>query len=93
MSRQKRLYARVSGRVQGVGFRYYTERQARRLGLTGWVRNLPDGGVELVAEGEESTLQQMLEWCGEGPPSAAVSAVQASWADGLGEFSDFRIRH
>jgi acylphosphatase len=89
---EARLYARIAGRVQGVGFRYYAERQARRLGLTGWVRNLPDGDVELVAEGEENALQQMLAWCNQGPPSAAVTQVQTDWATALGEFADFRVR-
>ena len=89
---QKRFEARVSGRVQGVGFRYYAERQARRLGLTGWVRNLPDGAVELIAEGDESALQQMLDWCHEGPPSAAVGGVQVQWSPALGDLTDFSTR-
>ena len=87
-----RLQVRITGHVQGVGFRFYAEREARRLGLTGWVRNLPDGDVELLAEGEDVALQRMLAWCREGPPSAAVMNVQANWAEGLGEFTDFRIR-
>jgi acylphosphatase len=83
---------RVSGRVQGVGFRYSTERQAYRLRLTGWVRNLPDGDVEILAEAEETTLQELLEWCRRGPPSARVAKVQASWSAATGEFPDFRTR-
>jgi len=92
MSEPKQLRARVAGRVQGVGFRYYAEREARRLGLTGWVRNLPDGAVEVLAEGDEESLQRMLSWLGEGPPSAAVDQVQSSWAEAAGNFADFRTR-
>ena len=92
MNVRARLYARIGGRVQGVGFRYYAERQARRLGLTGWVRNLPDGDVELVAEGDEDSLQKMLTWCHAGPPSAAVTHVQTDWTAAQGEFAEFRVR-
>lgn len=89
---KRRLNARIVGRVQGVGYRYYSERQARRLGLTGWVRNLADGSVELVAEGEVAHLERLLQWCRQGPPSAAVENVDASWADATGEFDQFRTR-
>lgn len=88
----RRLYVLIGGRVQGVGFRYYAEREARRLDLTGWVRNRPDGDVELTAEGDDDALHRLLEWCNQGPPSAAVDHVQASWSPALGEFADFRIR-
>lgn len=87
-----RLQARIRGRVQGVGFRYYTEREAHRLGLKGWVRNLPSGEVELLAEGEEESLRRFLEWCHEGPPSAAVTGVTAEWSTAAGTFTDFRTR-
>lgn len=66
---------KVSGRVQGVFFRASTESTARRLGLTGWVRNLPDGGVELVACGDESKLQELEQWLWQGPPHARVEQV------------------
>jgi acylphosphatase len=87
-----RLHVRVSGRVQGVGFRYSAERQAHCLGLTGWVRNLPDGDVEAVAEAEETSLRRFLDWCGHGPPSARVTRVESSWSAATGEFRDFRTR-
>ena len=75
MARQ-RLEVRVSGRVQGVWFRAATREEARRRGLEGWVRNLPDGRVEAVFEGDEATLEGMLAWCRTGPPGARVDAVE-----------------
>jgi len=65
----------VSGRVQGVGFRYATIAEARRLGLAGWARNVPDGSVEVVAEGEAAAVQALVAWCRHGPPSARVHHV------------------
>ena len=92
MKDSRRLHARIRGRVQGVGFRYYAERQARRLGVTGWVQNLPNGEVEICAEGDEPSLERLIAWCHEGPPSAAVDDVQVSWSDATAEFTDFRTR-
>jgi acylphosphatase len=60
----------VRGRVQGVGFRYSTVDQGRRLGLDGWARNLPDGAVEVVATGDSAAVERLVEWCRRGPPSA-----------------------
>ncbi len=65
----KRVHAFLRGRVQGVWFRASTREEARRLGLTGWVRNLPDGRVEFVAEGDEAALDQLLSWCRRGGPA------------------------
>lgn len=65
----------VSGRVQGVGYRYYTLQQAKQLGLRGWVRNLPDGRVEAVFEGELAVVERMIEWCWQGSKAAIVSKV------------------
>ncbi len=73
MNIQRRVVMR--GRVQGVGFRYSTRLQARRLHLKGWVRNQQDGSVEAVFQGPEDTVQAMLKWCWQGPPAARVSAV------------------
>jgi acylphosphatase len=92
MKEARRLNARIIGRVQGVGFRYYAERQARRLSLTGWIQNLPDGVVEICAEGDEASLERLIDWCHEGPPSAAVTDVQVTWSDATAEFPDFRTR-
>ena len=89
---QVRVHAIITGRVQGVSYRYYASREADALGLTGWVRNLPDGNVEAVFEGPRDVVRQMLDWCHQGPPEAAVSDVQVAWEDPSGEFSDFSIR-
>ncbi|MEO5853603.1 MAG: acylphosphatase [Nocardioides sp.] len=65
----------VTGRVQGVAFRYHAQEQARRLGVTGWVRNEPDGSVVAHLEGEEEAVGSLVAWCREGPPYARVSGV------------------
>lgn len=82
----------VSGMVQGVSFRYYTMQAAAHLGVTGWVRNLPDGRVEAVFEGEQEDLDRMLAWCHEGPRSARVEHVEVLPQAWTGEFESFRIR-
>ena len=68
----------VRGRVQGVGFRWATVEQGRRLGLDGWARNLPDGSVEVVAAGPDQVVERFAAWCAEGPPSARVTTVDRS---------------
>ncbi len=88
----KRLIARVLGRVQGVGFRYFVARRARQLGLTGWVRNEPDGSVLVVAEGPEDKLQELLDSLYGGPPAARVEHVAYEFELPTGEFRDFSIR-
>lgn len=65
--------------MQGVFFRTHTQEQAELLGLSGWVRNLPDGRVETVFQGEDSKVEEMINWCRKGPPSAAVSNVEIKW--------------
>ena len=89
----KRLHLIVSGRVQGVAFRAYTQGEARTLGLTGWVRNLPNGQVEILAEGSPKNLEKFLQWASSGPPSAQVRHVEATWGPFLGEFSEFSITY
>jgi acylphosphatase len=88
----QRLRVVVTGRVQGVGFRYATLDEARRLGLTGWVRNCRDGSVELVAEGPRQRLERLLIWCHDGPSGALVSNAEAQWNEPTGEFRSFTIR-
>ncbi len=88
----KRLEAVVYGRVQGVNFRYYTEQEARRLQVTGWVANQPDGSVRVVAEGTESQLAQMRQFLHRGSPAAYVDRVAEDWAEATGEFKGFRVR-
>jgi acylphosphatase len=79
------LHAVVHGRVQGVFFRVSTRDAAARLGLGGWVKNLPDGTVEVFAEGERSLLEDFHRWLGRGPEGARVTAVDADWGEGDGD--------
>lgn len=88
-----RLHIHVSGDVQGVFFRAGAQSEARRLGLSGWVRNVDDGSVELLAEGPKSSLDGLLEWCYKGPEGASVSEVRYEWMEATGEFKGFRIRY
>lgn len=85
----KRVQARVSGRVQGVGFRYYAAHVAQGLGLVGTVRNTPDGCVEAVAEGDEVKLHEFLVALHRGPHSAEVTEVATAWDEPSGEFAGF----
>jgi acylphosphatase len=87
----KQLLLVVRGRVQGVYFRASAQREARRLGLTGWVRNRPDGSVEIVAEGEEIAIRELYGWAQKGPSAARVDRVETRWRSFTGEFPDFRI--
>lgn len=88
----RRLTATAYGRVQGVSFRHYTRLEAQRLGLVGWVANRPDGAVQVVAEGKESVLQQLVAFLQRGPAMAHVTDVEMGWSDATGEFSRFDIR-
>jgi acylphosphatase len=77
----RRVRAIVTGRVQGVAYRASTVFEARGLGLTGWVRNLPDGSVELEAQGHEAPVEALLAWCAHGPPAAYVAGVHVEDRD------------
>jgi acylphosphatase len=90
---RRRVHVVVHGLVQGVFYRASTRNEAVRRGLTGWVRNLPDGSVECVAEGDEAALQALVAWCHEGPPGARVERVVEKWADATGEFDRFRVSY
>jgi acylphosphatase len=87
----RRYHVRISGRVQGVCFRANTWKKARSLGLTGWVRNLPDGRVEALFEGEDSSAEAMREWCRTGTPPARVDRLESEEEGPTGEFTDFKI--
>lgn len=89
----KRIHVVISGRVQGVFFRAHTRETALALKLNGWVRNLHDGSVEAVFEGEDKNVKTMLEWCKKGPPHAIVKKVEAAEEPYTGEFQDFRITY
>lgn len=88
----KRLHATITGGVQGVSFRYFTMRAAKKLELTGWVRNRFNGSVEMIAEGNEEKLKILLENIKLGPTSAQVSQVDHTWGESAGEFKKFKIR-
>jgi acylphosphatase len=87
----KRVHLIVRGRVQGVFFRAATQREARRLGITGWVKNRADGSVEILAEGEEDSIRELSSWANHGPSAARVDQVDVRWRGYTGEFPEFRI--
>ena len=86
-----RVHLIVQGIVQGVGFRYHTQNEAVRLGVTGYVKNLPDGTVEIVAEGPSPAVTQLLDWVKQGPPAAHVKQVDITYGSANGEFGSFTI--
>jgi acylphosphatase len=88
----QRVHVVVSGLVQGVFYRASSEAVARELGLSGWVRNLPDGRVEAIAEGPRPALERFLAWCERGPEHARVDRVEAVWGSASGEFAGFATR-
>jgi acylphosphatase len=83
----------VHGQVQGVAFRHYTSRRALELGVTGWVRNLPDGSVEGVFEGDEAAVNALVEWCRSGPPAARVDRLDLREGVYRSEFDSFLVTH
>lgn len=83
--------ARINGRVQGVGFRFFARQTANEFGISGYVRNLPDGSLEVVAESEEDVLKEFLEMLREGPRSARVTDVQVRWGSPTGEYDRFFV--
>jgi len=89
----KRLRIQIWGRVQGVFFRTHTQAEATKLNLVGWVRNCPDGTVEIVAEGNEKSLTRLLDWCRTGPPKAQVLKIEPAWDEAEGEFESFIIKY
>ncbi len=88
-----RIHLYVSGHVQGVFFRAHTQEVAKKLGIVGWVKNLDDGRVEIVAEGKEGDLQKLIEWCWEGPPGARVDDVEVLYEEPINEFRTFEIKY
>lgn len=90
---QRRVNVLVSGIVQGVNFRRFTQMTARQLGVNGWVRNLPDGRVEACLDGEAEAVGELLDWCRSGPPSARVDNLEIREEQFVAEFSDFFIKY
>ena len=85
------FHAVVTGRVQGIGFRYSAVHEARSLGILGTVANLPDGSVEVSAEGNLHSLQRFLAWLRKGPPGARIHDVEVSWAPPTGSYTRFDV--
>lgn len=83
----------ISGRVQGVAFRWETLQAAERCRVSGWVRNLPDGRVEAVIEGPRRQVNDLIDWCRQGPPIARVDSLDIQWEDYSGDFQEFKITH
>jgi acylphosphatase len=92
MAMKVRAHVYVSGMVQGIFFRSFTATMANRLDVKGWVRNLLDGRVEALFEGEKTNVDEMINYCRRGPPGAIVKSVEIIWEDYRGEFKDFSIR-
>jgi len=88
-----RTHLYISGIVQGVFFRAHTQDVARNLNLKGWVRNLCDGRVEVVAEGPKNRIEKLIQWCYKGPPGSSVDQVEIKWQDATDEFKNFEIKY
>ena len=88
-----RAHVYISGRVQGVFFRAFTSEKAMQLGLTGWVKNLSDGRVEAIFEGEEEKIEEVIARCREGPPHSVVRNVDVRWEKPTEEFSSFIVSY
>lgn len=91
MSETVGIHVLIEGRVQGVGFRFYTKDQAEKLGLTGWVRNTFDGNVEAYAEGLKEDLEIWLKHLQRGPRSAFVTSIKTEWLTAQGKFRNFQV--
>ncbi len=89
---QQRAHVRISGQVQGVFFRDSTRQKAEELGLAGWVKNLPDGRVEAIFEGQPERVREMIGWCEEGPQQASVENVDTDFEGSGGELKGFEVR-
>ena len=87
-----RRHLLISGVVQGGGYRWSCQRAAKGIGVTGWVRNLPDGRVEVVAQGTKEQVEQLIQWCYRGPEEARVSDIAVAYEETAGDFQDFGIR-
>jgi acylphosphatase len=89
---RERAHVFVAGQVQGVFFRDSTRERAEQLGLAGWVKNLPDGRVEAVFEGSPERVREMIQWCEQGPPHAAVVKVESEFEASKGDLERFEVR-
>jgi acylphosphatase len=89
---QKQIILKIYGKVQGVFFRDSSQRKAKELNLFGWVKNESDGTVQILAEGEEKDLKELIEWCKNGPNHAKVDKVDIEWLNFANQFNDFLIK-
>lgn len=90
---QQQLHAIIHGRVQGVGFRQSTVVRAQAIGCTGWVRNKPDGTVEVVAQGQTEQLERLAQFLRQGPTAARVDDIDLKWQSPQGTFDSFGVRY
>ncbi len=93
MNQRTRAHIFVSGRVQGVYFREKTRKQTQEFGVFGWVRNLPDGRVEAIFEGEKENVEKIISWSKRGPFWAKVKNLETNWEQYKGEFENFEIKY
>ncbi len=89
----KTVRIKVYGKVQGVGFRYYTLRQANKLGVKGWVRNVQDGTVEIVAQGDPASLDRLSAAVKQGSPASKVKRIHVEEIDGMNRYSSFQVKY
>ncbi|MEW6446497.1 MAG: acylphosphatase [Bacillota bacterium] len=89
---QVQAHVIIKGKVQGVYFRGYTREEALAAGVSGWIRNLADGSVEAVFQGEREAVEKLISWCKKGPPAARVTEVIVNWEDPCESFNGFSIR-
>jgi len=88
----KKVHIIISGYVQGVCFRYFTKIEARKLGLKGFVKNLPNGDVEVTAEGNKKEINELINFCRKGPALSGVANLKIEYEKFKGEFNDFTVR-
>jgi acylphosphatase len=93
MEESVQIHLRIIGRVQGVFYRVSARQEALRLGLTGWVRNCPDGSVELLAQGPRPLCEDLLRYCHESPPGARVEEIDVSWDEPTSQHAGFKVRY
>ena len=93
MENKVRAHVIISGRVQGVCYRMETQRAAKSIGVSGWVKNRFDGTVEAVFEGDKKQVDQIIKWCRKGPSLSVVSNLEIDWGSFSGEFRDFDITY
>lgn len=93
MNEKVRAHLHISGLVQGVFLRDSAREKAEELEITGWVKNLPDGRVEIMAEGEKEKVDKFIEWAGEGPSTARIDDLEVEWEEYVGKFNSFEVRY